>query len=229
MGYEELPYNENDVLKLKKGLYGLKQSGKLWYEDLMNTLTDMEFIQSDFDGGLYFRRRGSELIFDMLVACTEIKEEELLRKGLASKYKFTRKDEISEILNMKINVNKITGITIQQERYIEEKIVKFNIEQAKDFSTPLSVIEENESELERSVPYLELLGSLGYAAKTSRPDISFAFGYLSRYSHKVTNAAWEAAKRTLKYLKKTKSYGLHYDANDKSINLTGFSDATKWI
>ena len=33
---------------------------------------------------------------------------------------------------MKINVNKLTGITIQQERYVEEKIIKFNIEQAKE-------------------------------------------------------------------------------------------------
>ena len=84
----------------------------------------------------------------------------------------------------------------------------------------------NEEEIEREVPYLELIGSLGYAAKTSRPDIAFAFGYLSRYSHKVSKAAWEGAKRTLKYLKTTMSCGLHYARKDKNFELVGYSDAS---
>jgi len=59
--YMEIPlgfkgeYKEGEVLRLLKGLYGLKQSGKLWYEDLKDTLTDMNFSQSHFDGGVYFK------------------------------------------------------------------------------------------------------------------------------------------------------------------------------
>jgi hypothetical protein len=37
--------------------------------------------------------------------------------------------------------------------------------------------EKTEIMQEVNVPYLQLIGSLGYAAKTSRPDIAFAYGY----------------------------------------------------
>ncbi len=72
-------------------------------------------------------------------------------------------------------------------------------------------IETNVTPIESQVRYLQLI-SLGYAAKQTRPDIAFAYGYLARQSGNVSK---ENAKRVLKYLKTTKSHGLNYSSQDK--------------
>ena len=43
--------------------------------------------------------------------------------------------------------------------------------------------------------YLRIVGALGYAAKTTRPDIQYAYSYLSRFASKPTMALWKANNR----------------------------------
>jgi hypothetical protein len=106
-------FKSGDVLKLLKGLYGLKQSGKLWYEDLKKTLLELKFIQSDFDASLYFKFRGNDLIYvtvyvdDILVAASNENDIQELHCGLKSKYKLTAKGPIKEILNMIIQLERV--------------------------------------------------------------------------------------------------------------------------
>lgn len=59
--------------------------------------------------------------------------------------------------------------------------------------------------------YAELIGSLLYLASTSRPDISFAVGYLARYMATPETTHMAAAKGILRYLKGTSKMGLVYD------------------
>ena len=65
-----------------------------------------------------------------------------------------------------------------------------------------------------------------YIANTSRPDISYAIGKLSRFNRCPSLSHWEALDRVLRYLRGTMSYGLHYSRF--STVLEGYSDAS-WI
>ena len=59
---------------------------------------------------------------------------------------------------------------------------------------------------------------------TTRPDISFVVGILSRFMQKPCEGHWFAIKRVLKYLKGTQEFGLKY-TKVGDFNLIGYSDS----
>jgi len=56
----------------------------------------------------------------------------------------------------------------------------------------------------RRVPYREAIGSLMYAAVSTRPDIAFAVSTLSQFLENPGEAHWEGVKRIFCYLLGTK-------------------------
>lgn len=65
-----------------------------------------------------------------------------------------------------------------------------------------------------------------YAMISTRPDIAYAVGKLSRYTSKPSSHHWQALSRVFKYLKGTMDYGLTYTGFPSVIE--GHSDAS-WI
>ena len=68
-----------------------------------------------------------------------------------------------------------------------------------------------------------LLQSLIYLT-TTRLDINFAVGILSRFMHHPCEGHWNAAKKVLKYSKCTQYYGIKY-SKVSYFHLTGYSDS----
>jgi hypothetical protein len=58
------------------------------------------------------------------------------------------------------------------------------------------------------------VGSLIYLT-TTRPDISFVIGILSRFMQNPCEVDWSIAKRVLKFLKGTQDFGLGYSKVDE--------------
>jgi len=51
--------------------------------------------------------------------------------------------------------------------------------------------------------YSRVIGCLMYAMTSTRPDIAYAVGRLSRYTSNPSTHHWQAIRRVLKYLKGT--------------------------
>jgi hypothetical protein len=67
-----------------------------------------------------------------------------------------------------------------------------------------------EDDLAPTQLYQQMIGSLLYAAITSRPDISYAVGVLGRYASAPSVQHMTAAKRLLRYLlTNRRSYSFH--------------------
>jgi len=79
------------------------------------------------------------------------------------------------------------------------------------------------SMFEDPTKYMKLVGSLNFLT-TTRPDIDFVVGILSRFMHKPCEGHWNATKRVLKYLKGTQTYGIKY-SKVVDFHLTGYSDS----
>jgi hypothetical protein len=62
---------------------------------------------------------------------------------------------------------------------------------------------------------------------TTRPNITFAVGMLSRFLNCPKGTHWNAAKRVLRYIKGTSQFGIVLEKNDNFM-LKGFSDAN-WV
>nr|GEY60051.1 zinc finger, CCHC-type [Tanacetum cinerariifolium] len=74
--------------------------------------------------------------------------------------------------------------------------------------------------------YSRAIGCLMYAMISTRPDIAFAVGKLSRYTSNPSALHWQALGRVFQYLKGTIDYGLTYSGYPSVIE--GYSD-TSWI
>ena len=104
-------------------------------------------------------------------------------------------------------------VFLSQKKYIGDLLNRFGMTECNPLSTPmeqnLKLTSIEGKEFEDATKYRQLVGSLIYLT-TTRPDISFTVGILSRFMQKPCEGHWCAAKRVLRYLKGTQDFGLKY-------------------
>lgn len=143
--------------------------------------------------------------------------------------KFSMKDlgPASEFLGMKIE-KKPNSLSINQKKFINELLEKFNLIDCNPCATPMEVglkLPKLENGKKIDVPYQELIGGLLFLANVSRPDISFAVSYLSRFNNNPDQEHWLAAKRVLRFLKGTRDMKLTFSNSNLGCDIIGFSDS----
>ena len=237
-GYENL---NGKVLKLNKSIYGLKQSSRLWNQKLDKTLKEIGMAQSRVDPCIYFRLCKAKLLIvavyvdDLLVFtnCQEFKTN--LKTKLQDNFNMKDLGAATSFLGISIERNRKEGkIWINQEQYINNMLNRFGMTNSNVLSTPLDMNQklsrknspksQDEKDEMINVPYQELVGSLLFAAQVSRPDISYAVNFISRFNNDPGKLHWMAAKRILRYLKGSSKAKLCYSNNTQS-GLVGYCDA----
>lgn len=229
---------EDHVLLLKKSLYGLKQAGRKWHEKLAEILLEIGLVQSNYDPSVYYKRLGDKILIvsayvdDMICASNDDSMTTELKTGLNSRLKMKDLGKVNFCLGIEFNQDEEMKVTISQEGYIRELTKRFNMNDAKPMYTPLEAkidlssmkpaSEQERAEMKR-VPYRNLIGSLMYIAVSTRPDISHALSYLSRYNEDPGRGHWNAAKRVLQYLHTTASLKLKYCRTENQLQ--GFADS----
>ncbi|GKE58881.1 hypothetical protein Tco_1498066 [Tanacetum coccineum] len=136
--------------------------------------------------------------------------------------------EADVILGIKIK-RENKGIVITQCHYIEKILKKFNREDCSLVSTPIDPVEKLKPNTSKHVDQLEysrVIVCLMYDMTSTRPDIAYAVGRLSRFTSNHIIQNWLAITRIFKYLKGTMNYGLSY-VGYPSV-LEAYSDAN-WI
>ncbi|CAM8950763.1 unnamed protein product [Rhodiola kirilowii] len=121
------------------------------------------------------------------------------------------------------------GLALSQSHYVDKVLKKFNCLNCSPVSTPMDPrlkLLPNTGEAVSQLEYSQVIGCLMYAMTSTRPDIAYVVGKLSRYTSNPSNLHWEAIRRVLKYLKGTMNHGL-VDAGFPSV-LEGYTDAS-WI
>ena len=133
------------------------------------------------------------------------------------------------ILNIKLLRGCDGGITLLQSHYVEKILDRFEYSDCKPSPTPYDpsvLIWKNEGETKDQLRYSQIIGSLMYLARATRPDISLSVSKLSRFVSNPGDVHWHALERIMHYLKGTASYGLHYTGYPRVLE--GYSDAN-WI
>jgi len=232
---------EDMVCKLKKPLYGLKQSGREWYRKLDNFLLSHGGRRTEADPCIYtFNDNDSRVILivyvdDIILASKEYHELIKIKKNLQSAFKMVDLGPINHILGMDVERESLTGkLRLSQERYVKGLIEKFNLNEAKSVTIPLEANikisrdlgphdDEERLEMQRK-PYRELVGGLIYLANATRPDIAYAANALSRFCTDPGTSHWLLAKRVLRYLKNTSHYGITYMKSEDKLQAFTDSD-----
>jgi hypothetical protein len=165
---------------------------------------------------------------DMLIFGTNQDQVDKTKKFLSSKFDMKDMGEADVILGIKI-IRGEHGISISQSHYIEKVLKRFNFQDCSPVSTPFdpsAKLVPNKGIAVNQLEYSKAIGSLMYAMISTRPDIAFAVGKLSRYTHNPSLIHWQAMNRVFKYLKGTMDYSLTYSGFPSVLE--GYSDAS-WI
>ncbi|KAL0418698.1 UNVERIFIED_CONTAM: Retrovirus-related Pol polyprotein from transposon TNT 1-94 [Sesamum radiatum] len=230
-------------IKLKRSLYGLKQSGRMWYNRLSEYLIKKGFCHNQISPCLFIKRTESGFVI-IAVYVDDLNiigsPEEIRQAADYLKSEFEMKDlgTTKYCLGLQFEHTK-DGIFIYQSNYIEKVLKRFHMNNAHPLSTPTVVRSldvnkdpfrpptHNNEILGPEVPYLSAIGALMYLANNTRPDIAFSVNLLARYSSTPTKRHWNGVKHILRYLRGTSDMGLYFERheNAKATNLVGYSDA----
>lgn len=132
-------------------------------------------------------------------------------------------DKLINDNNIKSNINKSNNISVINKNNNNLSRDKNNINNTDQQNNNNDDVNNANQLFEDVNLYQQLIGSLIYLANATRPDISFAVGYLARSMNAPTNADWINAKRVLRYLNATKNLAINYKSKDKLI---GYSDSS---
>ena len=226
-GKEEL------VCRLKKSLYGLKQSPRCWNNAFKEFMLSLGFVQSDADPCVFIRVLNDKLAIvtvhvDDLILLTETEEEMIdLKTNLANHFKMKDMGILHYCLGVSVTI-KDGVLQISQEQYIGKILRKYKLQDCKTVSTPMDlnvklVKDDGYSKPVDAVQYQSMVGSLIYAAIATRPDIAYAVAALAKFNSSPTEAHLTAVKRVFRYLKGTVQLRLQYQETDG--NVEGYSDA----
>ena len=226
---------ESMVCKLKKSIYGLKQSARCWNTELNKQIKNMGFKQCSSDPCIYVRDLAGIFILaiyvdDIILAGENTEVIDDIKKRISEKFDVKDMGKLHHFLGVKIIQNVQTGeIWIGQPNYTIELLSRFKMDESKpaetpvDFNSKLIKTKEEEKLCNKEI-YQSAIGSLLYLSTRTRPDISFAVGNAARYCAQPSDSHWSAVKRIMRYLKGTLKLGLLYKCNNGG-ELVGFSDA----
>ena len=222
------------VLKLKRALYGLRQSPLLWQRALASTLENLGFRAVPQEPCIV-TNKGIIIFFyvdDIVLAYRkrDRKRAEELINGLRARYELTGGDDLHWFLGLEVHRDRTKRLVwLSQTAYIE-KIFRLAQDQ-KTEKTPMDTKEV--------LPYLEIatsgsvglyqrkIGSLLYVAINTRPDVAFVTSRLARFNQNPGPEHHKAADRVLCYLYATRFLALQLRGGDILIVASDASFADK--
>jgi hypothetical protein len=225
-------HKRNQVCKLKKSLYGLKQASRKWYEKLSNLLTTEGYTQSISDYSLFTKKFEHQFIAilvyvdDIIITGTSLTEIDRIKHILDTNFKIKDLGQLKYFLGLEV-AHSTQGITISQRKYCLDLLADTGLLASKPVSTPLDpsvkLHSDNGEPYADITEYRRLIGRLLYLT-TTRPDITLATQQLSQFLNAPTTTHYNAACRVLRYLKANPGYGLLFPRNSE-IQILGYADA----
>uniref|UniRef100_A0A2N9IZ29 HAT C-terminal dimerisation domain-containing protein n=1 Tax=Fagus sylvatica TaxID=28930 RepID=A0A2N9IZ29_FAGSY len=174
-------------------------------------ILDIDYEMSPLDHCVYVWRDKEKLTLlslymdNILLASNSLDMMKETKFCLGSKFEMKDMGPANYVLGIRISRDRESKlIYLDQENYLE-KVLKSKMEDCRPVSTPVykgtilnkSMCPINKIELKEmiDVPYAQAVDSLMYAMMSTRPDICYVVGLVSRYQSNPGKAHWQAVKR----------------------------------
>jgi molybdopterin-guanine dinucleotide biosynthesis protein A len=233
------------VCLLHRSLYGLKQAAYNWNQTITEFFIEMGFQASSQDLCVFTRTQGRAAtiivlyVDDLLITGNSPAALQSTKAKISQRFKTKDLGNVGTLLGMQVTRDREKGLLkITQTRYVEEMLSRYGLQDSNPVLTPSEPGEslsqddcpttEQERRRMQQAPYANLVGSLMYAARGTRPDIANAVRVLARFIQNPGEKHWRAAKRVLRYLSGTRDLGITYHRAGEpggAAGLAGYSDA----
>ncbi|XP_057749111.1 retrovirus-related Pol polyprotein from transposon RE1 isoform X1 [Arachis stenosperma] len=229
----EAELGRNKVCKLKKSLYGLKQSPRAWFERLGMVVKGLGYTQSQADHTLFYKHSAANqtailivYVDDIILTGDDFWELKDLKEKLAKAFEIKELGSLKYFLGIEFARSK-EGIFMNQRKYILDLLKETGLLGCKAAETPI----EPNLKLKPAEPenvmdkgrYQRLVGRLIYLSHT-RPDIAFAVSMVSQFMHSPGQEHMDAVFRILRYLKGSPGKGLLYKKHGH-LQVEAYTDA----
>ncbi|KAI3816802.1 hypothetical protein L1987_16507 [Smallanthus sonchifolius] len=231
LGFESENHPEY-VCKLKKAIYGLKQSPRAWFGKIGEFLELNGFRITNSDTSLFVKQVENRSVVvlvyvdDLIITGDHEEEIDQLKANLCVRFKMKDIGRLKHFLGLEVKYLD-DQIILHQTKYASEVLFRFEMTDCKPSTTPIDpnmkVRSEDGRELEDPSVYRKIVGSLIYLTLT-RPDISFAVGIMSRFMQNPKKPHLIAVRRILKYVKATVNFGLRFK-RETNPKLVGYCDS----
>lgn len=232
---------ETLFMKLRKSLYGLKQAPRNWNIKLTTWLKQYGFKQSKVDPCFFYFNRDGVLCYinvyvdDVPGGHNNQKWIDKFIRDMKKEFNVGTVDKLEWV--MQVEVKEIDdGFQFCHKKYIKDLFRRFNMEHCKPQKVPLipgfeisshdsPTDPETQARLAKS-GYRELLGSLLWIARVSRPDIQAAVSILCRFASNPSERHLKALRGILAYLSGTSDKGVCFTKTSSAdFKLHAYSDS----
>lgn len=223
------------VLRLRKAIYGLKQSPRAWYHKLSFTLKSRGFKKSESDHTLFTLHGPNGLVVvliyvdDLIITGDDKEGIQDTKSFLKSVFDIKDLGELKYFLGIEV-CRLDEGLFISQRKYTLDLLQETDMMECKPATTPLEdgykVVRKGEKEAEPYEDvhgYRRLVGKLIYLTLT-RPDICFAVNQASQHMKAPKVHHWNIVNRILRYLKGSSGQGVWMGKNNNT-EIVGYCDA----
>ena len=220
--------------RVRKGLYGFKQSAFLWNKRWTKHMKKLGFYQCKSDPCVFIDRV-TGVILAIYVDDSWImgKREEVdkVKRELQAEFEMKDLGPLEYFLGMSVSRDrKRRTITLSQGPYLRTILDHFGMLRANSVSTPVAVGTDLSSstendELVEPKEYQCLVGSMMWAMIGTRPDMAFEICLVSQFNSCPNTTHGNVAKRGLRYLSGSQDVMLVFDGK-QGINMVGYVDAS---
>ncbi|CAM6098115.1 unnamed protein product [Calypogeia fissa] len=241
-GYEE--YDSEGrllVLLLLKALYGLRQSPRLWYQEIIAYLASFDFLPLPFDPCVLRHTHGDVLILwvnDIITISSMLLGIDHMEGVLQSKYEVRQMGELTEYLGLSINRDRKQGLVfLAQGVYTRKILTQSHLDNCISLSAPSTGSDNLTPSPTDAKPddrhlFQAMVGSLMYLTVWTRPDIAERCAHLGQFAHNPAQEHHSSIRNVFAYVKGTPDLALRYQQEPNlglevhSLNFIGYSHAS---
>jgi len=233
------------VCHLHRSLYGLKQSPRLWYHRFNSFMLSSGYTRLTIEPNIYIRHTSHHFLIvalyvdDIPLIASDLTLLQKAKFELSSVFRMTDLGPLTYFLGIQVTRDRTLGtVTLSQSKFVTEILEKYGMSNCKPVNTPLPVSHKlslsdcptapADRDYMTQFPYCQVLGSIRYLVTSTRPDLCFAAGFLSRFMQNPGLPHWKALKRLLRYLAFSQNVGLMFSSHQSLSQLTallGWSDS----
>ena len=221
------------VCRLKKSLYGLKQSPRAWFGRFTKSMIDFGYHQSNSDHTLFLKRKQDKImalivyVDDMVVTGNDLEERKNLQNYLSKEFEMKDLGPLKYFLGIEVSRSR-KGIFLSQRKYTLDLLQETGMSACQPADTPVEeglklYVDPNQIPVDKS-RYQRLVGRLMYLAHT-RPDLAYALSIISQFMHNPGEQHMNALMRILRYLKAAPGKGILFTKNTDCQNIDTYTDA----
>jgi len=164
---------------------------------------------------------------DLIVTDEKLDGIAAIKRSVSAKFEVCDMGEVNDFIGMKVMRDRAAKmLTLSNSENTATLLEEFGMETSTPNKAPMAsgvkLTKTGENLLQEGNRYAELVGFYLYLSTTTRPEIAFAVGVLSRFMSCPEQDNMRAAKKVLRYLRGRTRLGVFYGGSEP---LQGFVDA----